>query len=86
MIGRVCSLVVTRLPAINGGKDLFHPPLLIELVERSQAVGIQKQLRRPPDSLAARPQARRAGDQLAIEQRLDGGGALDAADGVDVAG
>jgi len=51
---RVQSAGLLRLSSqfrrVDRGEDLFHSPLLVELVERGQSIGVQKQLRRPPDS------------------------------------
>ena len=74
------------LCAIDRGKDLFHPPFLVKVIERSQTERLKKLRSRPPDPLPPGPEPCRARNQLAVAQGLDGAGAFDTADGVDVAG
>ena len=63
-----------KLHAVDRGKDLFHPALGVEFVERGKAEGVQKDLRGPPDPFAAGPEARRTSGGPAALQRLDGSG------------
>ena len=58
IVGESFSLSGASFPAIDGGKDLFHPPFLIELIEACQTEGLKEQRHGPPDPLPPGPQAR----------------------------
>jgi len=77
---------LAHLAAVDGGEDLLHAPILVELVDGHETELVQKPLCGAPQLFAMRPQVRGAGDQTPIAQALDGGGAFDPADGTDRGG
>lgn len=42
IVGESFSLSGTRFPAIDGGKDLLHAPLFVQIFERGQAKGVEE--------------------------------------------